>query len=190
MKKMPTLFKRTYNDDGKIMGIEPIVTEGCEWVMNGEGTATQKLDGTCCCIENGVLYARYDAKNGKTPPTGAVPCQPEADPITGHWPHWVPVNGEQYKYHREAFLRQAPLIDGTYELCGKHFQKDPEHIGQDTLILHGSIILDDVVRTFDDIAKYLYVHDIEGIVFHRGNGEMCKIKGSDFGFCRSEQKGS
>ena len=25
-------------------------------------------------------------------------------------------------------------------------------------------------------------HEIEGIIFHKGNDEMCKIKRSDFGF--------
>lgn len=32
------------------------------------------------------------------------------------------------------------------------------------------------------IHRYLETHMIEGIVFHRGNGDMCKIKRSDFGF--------
>ena len=33
-----------------------------------------------------------------------------------------------------------------------------------------------------DRKEYLKNNYIEGIVFYRGNGEMCKIKRSDFGF--------
>ena len=37
-------------------------------------------------------------------------------------------------------------------------------------------------KNFEGIKQYLENHYIEGIVFYRGNGEMCKIKRSDFGF--------
>jgi hypothetical protein len=50
------------------------------------------------------------------------------------------------------------------------------------LVKHGSIILENVPRDYEGIKKYLEKHYIEGIVFYRGNGEMCKIKRSDFGF--------
>ncbi len=36
MKKIPTLFKRVYKDN-RIIGILPEVTEGMEWIFNGEG---------------------------------------------------------------------------------------------------------------------------------------------------------
>lgn len=181
MKKMPTLFERIY-EGHKIVDCRPVVHEGCEWVLAGEGIATQKLDGTCCMVQDGKLYARYDCKAGRIPPEGAIPCQPEPDPVTGHWPFWVSTDDKpEYKHHRTAFARQFPLEDGTYELCGPHFQRNPEHYEVDTLVRHGSIILDDVPRTFEGIKEYCLTHDIEGIVFHRGDGEMCKIKGSDFG---------
>ena len=47
---------------------------------------------------------------------------------------------------------------------------------------HGLRILENVPRNYEDLKKYLEEHYIEGIVFYRGNGEMCKIKRSDFGF--------
>ena len=46
MKKMPTLFKRVF-DGHKIVNILNEVTEGCEWIITGEGKATEKVDGTC-----------------------------------------------------------------------------------------------------------------------------------------------
>lgn len=46
MKKMPTLFIRVFYDHSIIDTINE-VTPGCEWVLAGEGVATEKIDGTC-----------------------------------------------------------------------------------------------------------------------------------------------
>lgn len=92
MKKIPTLFERVYANH-KVVAITENVTPGCEWVLRGEGIATVKIDGSCCAVINGEFYKRYDAKKGKTPPAGAIPCC-EADPVTGHHPHWVRVSRE------------------------------------------------------------------------------------------------
>lgn len=67
MKKIPTLFEREYANH-KVVGIKPIVTEGMKWVLNGEGVATVKFDGSCCAIINGEFYKRYDARKGKKLP--------------------------------------------------------------------------------------------------------------------------
>ena len=39
-------------------------------------------------------------------------------------------------------------------------------------------------ENFEGIKKYLKDKDIEGIVWHRDNGDMVKIKKKDFGFKR------
>ena len=44
MKKIPTLFKRTY-DGNRVKSITSEVTPGMEWVLAGEGLATVKIDG-------------------------------------------------------------------------------------------------------------------------------------------------
>lgn len=184
MRKMKTLFERTFIGHDVANTIDK-VTEGCEWVLNGEGIATQKLDGTCCLIQNGKLFARFDYKQGRKLPEGAIPCQDKPDEVTGHFPHWVEVKDQpQYKWHKIAFEEQKDNLDnGTYELIGVHFQKNPEHVEQgDILVKHGSIVLSDVPRTYEGIKEYLRTHEIEGIVFHRGNGDMCKIKRTDFNF--------
>ena len=183
MKKMKTLFNRTFIGHHVANTVNE-VTEGCEWVLNGEGIATQKLDGTCCLVKDGKLFARFDYKAGRKLPDGAIPCQEEPDAITGHFPHWVEVKDQpQYKWHKVAFDNTDGLVDGTYELIGVHFQNNPEHVEQgDILVKHGSIVLDDVPRTFDGIKEYLRTHEIEGIVFHRENGDMCKIKRTYFNF--------
>lgn len=189
MKKMPTLFRREFGDRHSIT-IFNEVTPGCEWAIKGEGVATRKLDGTCTLIKSGELWKRYDAKKGKPVPEGAIKCQENPDPITGHLPCWVKVDfsDKADKWMAAAFLRQKEygyrFEDGTYELCGPHFQGNPECLEQDEFIKHGSIILDDVPRDFEGIKQYLFDNNIEGIVFHRcdGTGEMCKIKRTDFGF--------
>ena len=92
MKKIPTLFERVFENHRKV-GINNKVTPSMEWVLAGEGIATEKIDGSCCAVIGGVFYRRYDAKRGKTPPENAIACS-DPDPITGHWPHWVPVSAD------------------------------------------------------------------------------------------------
>lgn len=182
MKKMKSLFKRVF-ENSTVKECLNVVEEGCEWVINGEGYATEKLDGTCCMIEDGKIYRRFDYKMGRKLPEGAIPCQEEADPITGHFPHWVLCdrNDPNSKYHIEAIDRQPNLPNGTYELIGPHFNANPYNLEVDSLERHGERILD-VPRTYEGIREYLSNHYIEGIVFYRGNGEMCKVKRRDFGF--------
>ena len=185
MKKIPSLFIREF-ENHNVKEITSQVTPGCEWVLNGEGIATEKYDGTCCLIQDNKLYKRYDAKQGKQPPEGAIPCQPEPDPITTHWPHWVEVKEDKPddKWYIEAWnrLNKENLENGTYELCGPHFQTNPYNLEADTFFKHGDKVLENVPRTFEGIKDYLNTHYIEGIVFHRENGDMCKIKRTDFGF--------
>ena len=208
MKKIPTLFERVY-ENHKIVDILPNVTKCMEWVLEGKGIATLKIDGSCCAIINGEFYKRYDAKRGKQIPEGAIKCQEEPDQITGHLPCWVKVNEnkpedkwfmEAYKNaidagkiettnsglasgkiseHREFVYPK--MQDGTYEAIGVHFQGNPYNLRSDTIVKHGTITIN-VERTFDGIKKYLLDHYIEGIVFWLDGEPRCKIKRSDFGF--------
>lgn len=180
MKKIPTLFERIYGNQ-KVIGITPTVTPGMEWVLAGEGTATVKIDGSCCAIIGGVFYKRYDAKKGKRPPTGAIPCC-DPDPVTGHWPHWVKVDGNNPadKWYVSAFNNTPDTPDGTYEVIGPHFQGNPYGLCEDILEPHG-VKVADVERTFYGIRDYLTLHNIEGLVFWKDGQPKCKIKRSDFG---------
>ena len=193
MKKIPTLFEREFANH-KVVGITDKVYPGMEWVLEGEGIATVKIDGSCCAIIGGKFYKRYDAKRGKKPPKGAIPCC-EADPVTGHHPHWllVTMNQPDSKWHVVALetskARRGDLFDGTYEAVGPHFQGNPHGLPYDTLIPHGMATIetdelgdDGEHRTFECIRKYLDIHTIEGIVFWKDGEPQCKIKRSDFGF--------
>lgn len=189
MKKMPTLFVREFLGHDLLRTLNR-VTPGCEWVIKGEGVPTEKVDGSCCAVMGGKLYKRFDYKPGRKLPRGAIPCQEAPDPITGHFPHWVAVDPSNPadKWYWAAFVN-TPWIadDGTYEAVGLHFQGNPYGMDEDFLEKHGRIVLWNVPRDYHGLKAYLSVNEIEGIVWHRGNGEMCKLKRSDFGFPWNEK---
>lgn len=182
MKKIPTLFERQFANH-RVVGIADKVTPGMEWVLEGEGVATLKWDGSCCAIIDGVFYKRYDAKRGKKPPVGAIPCC-EPDPITGHHPHWVKVDWSNPadKWFIEAFNNSKfPKENGTYEAIGPHFQSNPYRLDYDYLVKHGVNEIP-APRSFEGIRTFLEFVEIEGIVFWKDGEPQCKIKRSDFGF--------
>jgi hypothetical protein len=190
MKKIISLFKRDYGGESpKGLGNRLCyneVVEGAEWVIAGEGIATQKWDGTCCMIRSGRLYKRYDAKHGKTPPQNFEPAQ-DADPVTGHWPGWIPVgDGPEDRWHREALAANPDLQNGTYELVGPRIQGNPENINEHRLFRHGVNLLD-APRTFDGLRDFFLAHDMEGIVWHHPDGRMVKVKAKDFGIKRTQK---
>lgn len=180
MKKIPTLFERVYDDKGKVVGITEKVKPGFEWVLEGEGEATIKWDGSCCAIIGGELYKRYDAKAGKKPPEGAVPCC-DPDPITGHWPHWVKVSKDDPSDKWFAQFIGAELPDGTYEAIGKHFNGNPYKMDFDVIVPHGKDVVN-VERSFCGIKCWLEIVGAEGLVFWKDGEPKCKIKRRDFGF--------
>ncbi len=178
MKKIPSLYKRDY--EGTRLVYDEVVP-GSEWVLNGEGKPTVKWDGTSVLIREGILYKRYDAKNGKTPPEGFVPAQ-DADPVTGHWPGWIPCNpiSPADKYHFEAFMLKSH-DDGTYELVGPKIQANPYGLQHHELFRHGDTELHGVPLNFEGVKQFLSENKMEGIVWHHPDGRMVKIKTKDFG---------
>ena len=190
MKKIPTLFERIY-ENHKVVGIAENVTPGMEWVLDGEGTATIKWDGSCCAIIDGKFYKRYDAKKGRKAPANAIPCCPP-DPVTGHHPHWVPVDKsnpadqwfvsayENYRFWDNQ--NESDPIDGTYEAIGPHFQGNPYFLKRDIIRPHGYDVIVFLNRSFDGIKEFLRDNEIEGVVFWKNGQPQCKIKRSDFGF--------
>jgi hypothetical protein len=205
MQKIVSLFQRNYETDRLV---RDEVVPGAEWVQAGEGVATQKVDGTCCLIEGGKLYARYDAKvaptaenpdgrtlpkyKGERPVPEGFKAAQEPDPVTGHWPGWVLVTDQsEYKWHRAA-LAEAPdfLPDGTYELCGPRINGNPEGLLGHVFLRHGFTEFPDCPRDFEGLKRFFQdiEHPIEGIVWHHPDGRMVKIKAKDFGFKRIQLK--
>lgn len=190
---MPTLFVRKFDETnpngtpkhGSKFTLTEEVTPGCEWALNGEGVATRKWDGTCILIAGGIPYKRYDAKHGKMPPDAFIPAQPESDPITGHWPGWVPLDMYPDKWIQGAINNSVPYpLDGTYEAIGPKINGNKDNVDSHSLQKHGDAqfwLLSNVQLTFETIKQFISTSNVEGVVFHHPDGRMCKIKRSDFG---------
>jgi len=181
VKKIPSVWVRDLSLPGAIY--KPEVTPGCEWVLCGVGVATRKWDGTAVLVRNGTVYARFDAKRGKTHPVNFEPCQ-DPDPNTGHWPGWVPATRPEDKWIREAFARYERLPDGTYEACGPKIGGNPEKLSAHLLYRHGDMVWEDVPRAFEELRAFITPLDLEGFVFHHPDGRMAKATKQGFGLRR------
>lgn len=181
MKKIPTLFKRDFTNNGVII---PEYNEGIEWVVKGEGIATRKYDGTSVLIRDGKMYKRYELRPGKEAPYGFE--QVDHDETTGKSVGWVEVgNGSEDKYFREAVNGNPDKVDmpdGNYELLGPKVQGNPEHADKHYLhdFMRNAETYDDVPVEFEALKQWLEDKDIEGIVWHHPDGRMVKIKKKDY----------
>lgn len=201
MRKIKTLFKIDRQTNRALDEINP----GFEWVLEGKGVATLKVDGSSCMIKDGELYKRYDKKLKpyyakqlragikfeikedcfNQLPVGAIPCEEKPDPVTWHHPHWVKVDSkkDEDKFHIEA-LKSSPanLPDGTYELIGEKINSNPYKMSGYSLVKHGSTVLSVPNRSFEAMKMFLESLDGEGVVFYNEeNGDMCKVRKKDFG---------
>jgi len=100
MKKIPTYFDRDWQGDRS--RVVNAVNPAAQWVADGEGVATRKLDGACARIEGGKLYRRRELRQGEPEPAGFVLA--DTDVQTGKTVGWVPVgDGPEDRWFREAF---------------------------------------------------------------------------------------
>jgi hypothetical protein len=175
MQKIPTIFERDETQRGH--PVKNVVKPECQWVMDGEGVATRKLDGMNVKIEGGQLFKRHKPANPYTE-AEYVACRAEAP---------------DDKYLCEAFgnlctTHDGNPPDGIYEAVGPRIQGNAEMSPTHQLIRvhpwNDLLGLDLPGRTFEELAAYLTAHDIEGIVFHHPDGRMAKIKKRDFGLKR------
>jgi hypothetical protein len=175
MIKIPTIFVRDMSKQPAL--VTPVWVEGCEWVRDGEGTATIKFDGTSVMVRNGLTYKRRELRPGDKVPSDFESLG--TDENTGKTVGWVSVGpGPDDRWHREAFNNEP---DGTYELMGPKVQGNKSGFPKHVLVPHGSETLNHAPRTFDSLRSYLEQQAIEGIVWHHPDGRMAKIKRRDFG---------
>lgn len=182
VRKIPTVFVRD-PDDRKRLTRE--IEAGCEWVIDGEGIATRKYDGTCMMLDDaGSWWARREVKRGRTAPLGFRALG--TDPRTGKTVGWEPA--DQSPFHRyllDAIDVSGTYGAGTYELCGPRVNKDPESFGHHVLVSHWAaerVRGLDGPRTYDLVESVLGAPDFrwEGVVFHHPDGRMAKVKRKDF----------
>lgn len=210
MKKIKTVFKIDRETGLATNEVMP----GAEWVLEGQGVATLKVDGSACLVKDGILYKRWDRKLKSefvkklrsvgssfkvtedmfnVLPENAIPCQEKPDPVTYHHPHWVEVdkNKPEDAFHIKAVEAYGgKLEDGTYELIGNKVNNNPYKLEGNKLVKHGSEILEVPDRSFEGIKNFLTELNGEGIVFHHENGEMFKIRRKDMckDLCKVEGK--
>lgn len=178
MKKIPTLFRRDPADMKRVL---PEVNPECRWVLDGEGVATRKYDGTCLMLdEDGAWWARREVKPGKTPPQNYQPIM--TDEATGKTVGWEPIEQSAFaKFLPEALAGAGPLPSGTYELIGPKVNGNPEGRTVHTLMSHDRAAeLPGAPRDFEGLAAWLAAFNGEGIVWHHPDGRMAKIKRRDF----------
>lgn len=188
MRKIPTLFVR---DTADRRLVTDIVNPGCEWVLEGQGVATQKYDGTCCMLDDaGAWWARREVKPGKNTPAGYVPIQ--TDPVTGKTVGWEPIAQSAFaKFHTQALEaahdREKRLMPGTYELVGPKVNGNPERWDRHGLIAHRDAAVVGMPRqitysTLRDLFETVLAPlGHEGIVWHHPDGRrFAKLKVRDF----------
>lgn len=181
MKKIPTLFKRDPED---MRRVTTEVHPDCQWVLDGEGIATRKYDGTCVMLdENGQWWARREVKPDKTPPPNYR--AEETDPVTGKTVGWEPV--EQSSFAKAfASTERAGFQPGTYELVGPKVNGNPERFETHALVRHAdaeTFGTTGVPRAYDDLRRLVVAlgrQGWEGLVWHHPDGRMAKLKARDF----------
>jgi len=175
VKKIPTLFSRDPDD---MRQVTRQVNPAAKWVLDSEGRATRKFDGTCVMLdEEGAWWARREVKPGKSFPPGFR--EEETDPNTGKTVGWEPIDRSPF-FKAFSTVNELPAEPGTYELVGPKVNSNPEGYDTHQLVPHGAWLLDDVPLGFDELAAWLQAHDFEGIVWHHPDGRMAKLKRRDF----------
>lgn len=164
MRKIPTIYLR----DTRVT-CSPVTGEinpECQWVFNGEGIATRKIDGINIKIENGIAYQRIKPNSSDyyKADYGEISDAYVKSIITTrkHWPDGIhEVYGEGIKDNAEGIIGQSMI---------SIFPLDP------------SLIIQGLQINYRSLMAYFSAHDIEGIVFHRRCDPeiMAKIKTRDF----------
>lgn len=186
MEKIPTMFLRNPDDRSRVlMEVHP----DCQWVLDGEGVATRKYEGTSVMLSpKGEWWARREVKKGKDRPENFLYLS--TDPISEAQMGYEPIEQSSFvKLHAEA-VKSMPnkvFTPGTYELVGPKINGNPEKVLVHTLLKHEeaeTFAFPRGPRTLEQIRELTLMLGIdngwEGIVFHHPDGRMAKIKFRDF----------
>ena len=189
MEKIPTVFER---DDATRKATNKVST-GCQWVLDGEGVATEKFDGTNVrlTIRSGTIVRIEKRRN----PSKIQ----KKDGIREPW--YVDVNeyAPEDRWIREAADNtEVSWPDGEHscEAIGPKIQGNPLGLDQHVCVpfdLQEVPRYDVPDRTFTGLrallanidSKYSPDHPAEGVVFHHPDGRRSKIKRKDFGSSES-----
>jgi hypothetical protein len=188
MEKIPTLFER----DEHFRVVDRPRAE-CAWVFDGEGTGTEKLDGT---------NIRLTVRSGRV-----VRVEKRRNPSRVHKQQGI-VDGwyadtDEYsaedKWIRTAAantdVSEWPDGEHSCEALGPHIQGNPLDLPQARCVPFNLAVpvYAEVPRSYPGLRGYLATlesrfspgHLAEGIVFHHPDGRRAKIKRKDFPATRS-----
>jgi len=183
MEKIPTLFER-----GPDFRVVDRPRAECQWVLEGEGTPTEKLDG---------MNVRLTVRQGRV-----VRVEKRRNPsriqkqqgIIDGWYVDADENGREDRWIFEAVrgTNVAGWPDGEHpcEALGPNIQGNPLGLAANLCVPfnRSAPVLDGVPRSYEGLRDFLLAadslfspgHRAEGIVFHHPDGRRAKIKGKDY----------
>lgn len=183
MEKIPTLFER--DDDFRVVN-RP--RPECAWVFEGEGTPTEKLDGTNVrlTVRSGQLVRLEKRRN----PNKAQKKQG----IVDGWYIDASEDASEDKWIFEAARNTdvSGWADGEHscEALGPRIQGNPLQLPALVCLPFNTEapVYSGVPRSYGDLLEFLATleskyspgHLAEGIVFHHPDGRRAKIKRKDF----------
>jgi len=183
MEKIPTLFER----DDRFRVVDRPRAE-CAWVFDGEGTPTEKLDGTN--IRLTVRAGQVVRVEKRRNPSKAQKQQGMVD----GWYVDTDEHGAEDKWILAAAgntdVSGWPDGEHACEALGPRVQGNPLELREHLCVPFNLQVpvFDHVPRGYDELREYLasldskYApgHPAEGIVFHHPDGRRAKIKRKDF----------
>ncbi len=183
MEKIPTIFQR-----GDNFRVTNQVHPDCSWVLDGEGIATEKLDGTNVrlTIRSGKCVRLEKRKNpNKKQKTQGIKdgWYVEADELSPE-DKWI------YECMLNTDVSSWPDGEHSSEALGPKIQGNPLKLKEHICVPFDMEIptFDNIERSFDGLkealsemeSKYSPTNLVEGIVFHHVDGRRAKIKRKDF----------
>lgn len=175
MRKIPTIFIR--DSKPKCTPVTEEINPECQWVFDGEGIATRKIDGVNVKIVRDNLDEGSQEAYIRIKPNTRDYVEAEYEPLLCGM-SW------KDKYIAAAVNSNEQWNDGIYEAYGEGIRGNPEKVEGYHMVrispVDMSLAIIDVPRSYRGLMGYLATHDIEGIVFHHRDGRMGKIKTKDF----------
>lgn len=164
MPPVPKLFK--CGEDGKALAE---LAEGNEWVLEGKGLLTIKIDGQECKVQEGKLFLRLNTFKDST----YVLCDRDAPEDKALWTAFDTARGANVTIPDGIYIAYGPGIRGNAQNADRPFMFRIAPIDahllisndqQQTKIRRGHGV--SVITFFDSIKEEFLGGDIEGLVYH------------------------
>jgi len=197
--KINCIFEYIQDDKGRITGntSDKCVVNPVDYIV------TAKIDGTCCFIKDGQIFARQDVKNNvKNAPQEWFPTAGTEPDKGGHIIGFRPLKKTSDKWHFAAIddtdntqalfleydnklntfqykMRTIADFNGkTCELVGPKINGNKHGLTRHCYVIHGSIIVNAPWKTHGELKDWLLSEEgifFEGIVIHdSGNNALYK----------------